>query len=34
MDWISEDYESPLTAFVPDAGLESMLQNHIDTTLD
>src|SRR5437763_12824681 len=27
-DWLSEDYESTLTAFVPDAGLESILQNH------
>jgi hypothetical protein len=34
MDWLSEDYESTLTAFVPDAGLESILQNHIDTELD
>jgi hypothetical protein len=34
MDWLNEDYESTLTAFVPDAGLESLLQNNIDTALD
>ena len=33
-DWLSEDYESTLTAFVPDAGLESILENYIDTSLD
>jgi hypothetical protein len=31
MDWLSEDYESTLTAFVPDAGLENILQNYFDT---
>lgn len=33
-DWVSEDYESTLTAYASDAGLESILENHIDTTLD
>lgn len=33
-DWLHEDYESTLAAFVPDAGLESLLQQNIDIMLD
>lgn len=33
-DWVNEEHESPLTAFVPDAALEGILQNHVDTLLE